>query len=378
MTQPPGSPYGVPQQGDPGGQPQWWQNPQQPSGPPQWQPQQQWVPGPTPPSGGGKTRWMFLGLAVLSVIVLTAVLTVVAVRPDHNDGGNGARGISGSDMASANDTGPITIITDDPTCGAWSKAVNEYHQVASSVKFDDRDENIPASSWTADQRKQYETIEKALTHQVDQAGKLVSKTPHRAVRVAYQQFIAYAQAFIESIPTYVADDYWLINVSYGASSAVANLCGAITYKSAQAAAPLAAEVEGPTNSHAPEELSTPTRMLKGENSVCSDWTQSATKLDADTTAWKDIDKQISAKDWTPEQKSIHEAVGALMLASADNSERLGRQSANASIEDAATLAAVYRRAFVAAIPTYTSSDAYLALTAAALTRMVNAACKSPS
>ena len=142
MTHPPGPPYGAPQQGQPGGQPQWWQNPGQPSGPPPWQPQQQWDPAPPPPSrGGGKTKWILAGLAVLAVIVLTAVVTVLVVR--SGDDSDGAPGISGSDWASANDTGPITIITDEPTCGAWNKAVDEYHQIASSVKFDDRDENAP-------------------------------------------------------------------------------------------------------------------------------------------------------------------------------------------------------------------------------------------
>lgn len=378
MTQPPGPPYGAPQQGQPGGQPQQWQYPDQPSGPPAWQPQQQWVPAPTPPYGGGKTKWILAGLAVLAVIVLTAIVTVVVVRPGHGSDGSGSPANLGSDLASANDTGPITIITDDPTCGAWNKAVEEYYQVASSVKFDDRDDTVPASSWNPELRNQYETIGKALTHQIDQATKLVSKTPHRAVRVLYQQFIAYAQAFIESIPNYVADDDYLVSVSNSASSSVANVCGAIARKAAQAAAPLEAEVDGPTNTHAPEELATPSRMLEDRNSVCSEWEQLAIKLNSDTEAWRNSDKAIPAKDLTPQQKSMHEALGPVLIASADNLERLGRQSANASLEDLATLAAVYRRGFVAALPTYTVNDSYLELTAASLTRLVNSACKSPS
>ncbi|WP_054813117.1 DUF4333 domain-containing protein [Nocardia arizonensis] len=66
-------------------QPQWGQQPQQQWGQsqPQWgqQPQQQWgqgQPQPTPPSGG-KGKGLFIGLAVLAVLVIGAVVALVVV-----------------------------------------------------------------------------------------------------------------------------------------------------------------------------------------------------------------------------------------------------------------------------------------------------------
>lgn len=379
MTYPPGSHYGAPQQQPVGGQSQWWETPDQRGGPGSWEPQQQWAAAPPPPPPrGGKTKWILASLATIAVIMLTAIVTVVAVRSDHGDVGNGAPEGSGPELASANDTGPITIITDEPTCGAWSKVSDEYYQIAVSVKFDDRDPAIPQSSWTAGQRDMYETMKNALTHQVEQTTKLVPQTPHRAVRVLYQQFIAYAQTYIDRLPSYVDDDDNLVRASNAASAAVLHLCSAITRRSAQAVAPLTTAVDQPTNTHEEEGSSSPTKMITKSGSVCSEWNQASKKFDAAAESWRAIDNKIPAKDWTPEQKSIEEAIGPVMATYADELERLGRQSANASLEDIATLAAVYRRAFVAVIPTYISNDAYLQLTAVQLARMVNAACKSPS
>src|ERR1700754_5066465 len=115
-SQPPtgGQPASAPQWGAPGGQP---------GGAPQWGPQQPWVPPPgPPPNRGGKGKWIFGGIALLAVIAVTVVITVLVV--DKNSGGgesptptNG----SASDFASANDKGPVGIITEDPTCAAWNR-----------------------------------------------------------------------------------------------------------------------------------------------------------------------------------------------------------------------------------------------------------------
>ncbi len=50
----------------------------------------------------------------------------------------------------------------------------------------------------------------------DQTVQLVKLTPHRAVRELYEQFIAYARAYIAAIPTYTASDNHLVG-AVGAS-----------------------------------------------------------------------------------------------------------------------------------------------------------------
>jgi hypothetical protein len=61
---------------------------------------------------------------------------------------------------------------------------------------------------------------------------------------------------------------------------------------------------------------------------------------------------------------------------ADELERLGRQSDNPTLEDIAVLAAQYQRAYVAALPNYTSADNFLSETATLLAKAIDWACKA--
>lgn len=375
-----------------GGAPQHWA-PQQsggPAGPPQggapsWGPQQQWPgqqwPGSPPPQGGGgKTKWILGIIAVVLAIALAVVITVVLVRPDNGGNGPANAGINGSDseFASANDTGPISIITEEPTCDAWNTIANGYAGTAKSVNWSGRESNIPATSWTPEQRATYESMGKALAQAADQAVNLTKATPHRVVRLLYEQFIAYSRAFVERIPDYVVEDDDLMSASNGAGGALTNICGAITYRSAQAVAPLVSAAPAPTNIAQPNKLGAPTKLLTERNPVCSDWESQSTEFDAQAAAWNAIDKSIPAKDWTPEQKSISDSFAPTLSARADEIERVGRKSNDPRFEDLAILGAQYRRGLAISISDYTSKDLYLALSAVNLNRLVFWACKAAS
>jgi hypothetical protein len=85
--------------------------PQQPWGPP---------PGP-PPRRGGKGKWILAGIAVLAVIAVTVVITVLVVGQDSGNSPSPTPTQTGgptSDIASVNDKGPVTVITEDPTCAS--------------------------------------------------------------------------------------------------------------------------------------------------------------------------------------------------------------------------------------------------------------------
>src|SRR6476469_1136038 len=147
---------------------QWGSQPptgRQPAGAPQWgpptggqpggAPQQPWGP---PPRRGGKGKWIFGGIALLAVIAVTVVITVLVVGKDSGSGSpnpTGTRG-KGSEFDSANDKGPVGIITEEPTCSAWNRAANGLSSPEQDVKWGDRDPNVPASEWTPEQRSMYE------------------------------------------------------------------------------------------------------------------------------------------------------------------------------------------------------------------------------
>lgn len=118
-----------------------------PEGPPSWAPQQQWSGGvpPAPPApprkSGGKANWILGGLAIVLAIALTAVVTVLIVRPSGGGEKSPTTSADGtkSEFASANDTGPVNIITEDPTCAAWTRISNEYAGQTKAVNWGDRD-----------------------------------------------------------------------------------------------------------------------------------------------------------------------------------------------------------------------------------------------
>ncbi|MBE1548682.1 hypothetical protein GGC64_002706 [Mycobacterium sp. OAS707] len=354
---------------------------QPPAGGPQWGPPPsgtpQWVPQGPPPSGGGKGKWIFGGIALIAVIAVTVVITVLVVG--KNSGGSQSptpTNGNGSDFASANDKGPVGIITDDPTCAAWQRVSHEYAAKGDSVKWGDRDQTIPASAWTSQQRNMYDTVGQAMKDAADQVVNLVKVTPHRVMREMYGQFIAYADAHIERIPTYVADDRYLAGTADGIASTLSMVCSAIDNRAAQPLAPLIPEAAAPTSISQLAEPVEPQRFLKSANPVCSEWISTVDKFSVDTAAWRATDPNIPATQWTPELKALNDAVAPTMTAEADDLENLGRRSDNLTLEDMAVLAAQYQRAFVKALPTYTTADSYLSEAASYAVSSVNAACKA--
>ncbi|MCG7609716.1 MULTISPECIES: hypothetical protein [Mycobacterium] len=385
MTVPPQGPYGAQPVG--GGGQQWGGPPPQgpgaqpPYGPPggPWSQQPQWG-APPPPNKGGKGKWILVGLALVAIIAVSIVGTVLVLRPDSG-GSNGQQSNTangGSEFASANDTGPANIITEDPTCEAWVKIAHDMDTAAPD--WNKQDYAIPATEWTPEQKSVFEKKSVALADAIEKSTNLAKQTPHRVMRELYGQYIAYAQAVIDSIPTYSTGDDNAVGASNQFFSTLNRVCDAIHYRAAQQTAPLVPVPSPPSDVKTlNQELTTvPGRFLGASNGVCADWITAAERFDNDTKDWRGIDSKISATEWTPDQKAVMDAVVPVMTAYADEMERLGRKSENAVWEDFSVVTAQYLRAYIEAIPTYSVNSSYLA---SASTRLANAiywACKAES
>ena len=226
-TPPPGGPF-QPPVGGPGPYPG--PGPQQPP----W-PQQPWTAGPPPQKRGNGWKWVLGAVALLAVIGVTAAVTM-SVTGD-NDGGNGSPTSppsgNNSGIASANDTGPATVITEDPSCAAWTPIDKTLGEVQKNG-WVNRDPAIPATNWTPEVRAEYEEVGRAFRNAADQAVPLARLTPHRVVREFYEQFIAYARAYSDVVPIYMPVDNHLAGVAGSTGSVLSFLCAAITSGSAQA------------------------------------------------------------------------------------------------------------------------------------------------
>ncbi|MDV3123315.1 hypothetical protein M1247_00165 [Mycobacterium sp. 21AC1] len=314
------------------------------------------------------------------MIALSIAGTVIVLRSDSNGGDGPTQSAQGSDseFASANDTGPATVITDDVTCDAWTRIGREYADTVKSVNWDDRDRTVSVGAWTPEQRTMYETVGKAMTRAAEQTVGLMKRTPHRVMRELYEQFIAYAHAFTNVIPKYVADDDNFVVVTEAAGNSVSNICSAINYKSAQTISGTIADPAPPSKIATLGDAPNPEVFLPEVNPICSEWASMVSRYSDDTAAWVALDPNIEAKAWTPEQRGIIDAVTTVMTTNADDIEKLGRNSGNPTLEDFAVLGAQYRRAYAAALPTYTPRDSFLAESATYLVKIVDWACKAGS
>jgi hypothetical protein len=324
----------------------------------------------------GKGKWIFGGIALLAVIAVTVVITVLVVGKDSRNSPNPTpTSGSASDIASANDKGPATIINEDPTC-APSAPIFETLAAQQRNGWDARDPSIPAPAWTAAVRAQYEAVGQAMRSAADQMVPLVKLTPHRVMRELYEQFIAYAHAYVERIPTYTAADDHLVGVSNSAMDSISRICAAINYGSASARGPLVPSASSPEHIAALGDPADPQRFLTEPNSACADWDAALSQFGTDTVGWLAIPSDIPASQWTQEQRAVNDAVAPVMRTFADKLQALGERSGNPTFQDFADLSAQYRRAYVQALPSYTASDNYLAGAALRLSGIVLAACQA--
>jgi ABC-type multidrug transport system ATPase subunit len=322
-----------------------------------------------------RLRWMPVAVAALVAVIAATVLVgggdsaeksaTVSARTPGSALGPPSR------FASARDIGPVAVIVEDPTCAAWA-SINYILAAREAGKIGDRDRSMPASAWTPEERALYQDAAQAMRSAAAQTVGLAQLTPHRVMRELYEQFIAYANAYAASISAYSPADNNLAGTADSVSSALAAICGAISDGSAAARGPLvAAQASSPQVLPPGED---PHRYLSGPNPVCVDWKSTLEQFGARTAAWQQIDPNIPAYAWTPQQAAVNEAAVPVMSSYADELEELGRHSGNPTLQDFSTLSAQYRRAVVVAVPTYTAADNYLANAATYLSTAVLGAC----
>lgn len=340
-------------------------------------PQTPWQQQPVPPDQNNTVTWLLAVIAVLLVVVSVGA-TLFFTRS-----GNGTptatlappTSVPADQIASATDTGPVAIITADPTCPAWAPIATSLSNVERSG-WGDRDKTADASQWTAEQRAQTEAVATAMRNAADQVAPLARKTPRRGMRELYEQFIAYGRAYADSIPTYTPSDDFLAAVNVSTASALVYICYAIDYGSATSRSLALPAATLPTQIAPIGDPSKPHRFLTTPDSTCVTWVQREDKFTSETQPWTGLDPNIPAPQWTPEQHATQQAALQIFTGYANAIETAGRQSGNPVLEDFAVLSAQYFRAYVGSGDTYVAADNYLSQVAVSLSNLVPAACRA--
>jgi hypothetical protein len=336
-------------------------------------------------------KWALGGVTVIAVIAITAAVSI-ALTKGSGGGGNGtpsataspsasASGTAsnpGGEIASANDTGPVNIITSDPTCSAWNPINTNFVDTQRKTGWVNRDPSVPSANWTPEIRSQYEQVAKSMRATADQTVPIVKLTPHRVMRELFQQFIVYARAYSDAIPHYVADDDNLSGVALASATTIADICSAINQGSAQSRGATTSDSEAPSKISDVGDPANPVSFMKSADSTCGEWDRLLNQFAADATvnAWAQVSPKIPASGLQPDEIALNEAVAPVMSKLADDVEHLGRSSSNPVIQDFAVLSAQYRRAFVGALPSYVPADSWLDGTAGRSTNIILRACKA--
>ena len=184
--------------------------------PPQYGPQTQpqppgWHQGPWPPhtvAAAEQHHQVASNRGCVLLVVAVSIGATLLFTRGGSGGGGSAASISAvpSDIASANDTGPVAIITEDPTCKAYIDIYNSLASIQSNGWNAERRTLGPSSEWTPDQRSHVQAVVTALRNAAEQIVPLAKQTPHRVMRELYEQFVAYGRGYADSSTSYTPVD----------------------------------------------------------------------------------------------------------------------------------------------------------------------------
>lgn len=359
-------PYGPP----PAGYPQY--SGQQPPG----FPQGPWPQQPPPPPKGNSTKWLLIAIALLLVVGVSIGATLLFTR----DGGDGPSNppTSGvpSDIASANDTGPVSIITEEPTCKAFNTINNGLADAEKGEWGVFRDGLGRTSEWTPEQRTQVNAVATAMRNAADQAVPLAKQTPHRVIREIYTQFIASGRAYADSIVDYSPADNGLASANVSASGAITGICNVIELGSAGRSLVLPAE-HPPTEVLPPNDPSDSQLFVTSSDAQCSDWIRRLEDFNADSPQeWQTRDADLPGSQWSPQRKALEQSVADQLTIYAEAVSAAGRSSDNPVFEDLALTSALYIDAYIASLDSYTSADGWLVWTSFQISNLVAASCRA--
>src|ERR1700722_10671123 len=99
------------------------------------------------PKDNKNLKWAMGGVAAVAVLatIVAAVLLFGGGDSGAPKGSDNGSGQETAPVASAKDTGPIAVITDDPSCTAWT-AINSQLANGGQGLWNDRDRSVPASA----------------------------------------------------------------------------------------------------------------------------------------------------------------------------------------------------------------------------------------
>ncbi|TQR85776.1 hypothetical protein D8S82_14520 [Mycobacterium hodleri] len=320
-------------------------------------------------------KWLLGAVAVLLVIAIAVGIAVIVMSRGGDSRPSASPTGVPSDIASANDTGPVSIITNEPTCATFVGINNSLADLQTQGWGAQRKALGPASEWTPEQRSRVEAVATGMRNAANQSVALAKQTPHRVVRELYEQFIANGRAYADSVRDYVPADDGLASANVNASSAIIGICNTITFGSSNRGLGVD-PAASPTTIAAPQDPQKSLPFITEPTSTCSEWVSRLDNFNSETTAWADADPSVPASEWTPERRTLEVATRPLLTAYANDAQAAGRESGNPAFEDFALSSALYLRTYLTVADNYTGIDGWLSYTGFKFANLVSGACRA--
>ncbi len=300
-------------------------------------------PSPGAPSGRDhRRRWIVLGVSfavVVAVVVGSLVWRGVSTR---NDADNAPAAVDdGVDRT-------VGLLRDkDPVCDEWTRFADELSK--NEEQWASSNRGIPASKWTPEQQEIFTSAGEAMTRAADQFESILPKARNVVIQELMAQTIVYLRAYVERIPAYVGSDGLIAGVAGNFSNAVTYMCSAVPLVPSGGEADLSSVQE-------PAELKA---FMEVADPVCDEFVALADRQNSALIGWAVTDSTIPSAQWTPEQRSLFDAVRKTITRDLVRFREIADEAKGRVMGDLVATQNAYMEAFADAIPSYTPDDAQI-------------------
>lgn len=343
---------------------------------------------PPPPQRRDRRRWALAAVASIAVLLFTAT-AIILVRNNFGDHSGIAAssttsvGGASAPAVSANDTGPVTIVADDPTCQAWLSIALGWGKDPLATWLTNASGpsplSVPANQWSAKQRAAAQASADSRMATAKKAATLATTTPHRVMRELYEQFIAYNRAFAGTVTgNYVPKNAFLYYTAGDVLQTLQSVCAAIRDGATIGLPAPTPSPANPARVAPPQDPDNPQRFVNAADApACAQLAvaQGHYSDNPAVTQWLNLDHAIPATRWDPQQKAIYDAVTKVMFNLADEVERSVSGGNNPVMTDFGELFIRYERAYATELPHHVAGDVEIVMPAQNMLQTMTQACR---
>lgn len=326
-------------------------------GPPPWQSVQ-----PPPGSSSSRRRWIVIGFSLLVVVAVVIVLLVW--KATSSDG-------PGSGATTPTDDGidrTVGLLREkDPVCDEWGKYADELAE--NEKRWAQTDDTIPATAWTAEQRRIFADVGAAMKIATNQFEAILPKARNVVLQELIAQTIFYLETYVQDIPNYVGRNALIAGVASNFSNAVTFMCTAVPTTSTVNLD----DVERSSTVSNPAMISD--FMAEGD-SVCAELAVLLDRQSSMLEGWTAGDSMTPADSWSAEEWALNKAVREVLTHDLVQFRDIAERAKGRVTGDLIATHNAYLKAFADAIPTYTPDDIKMWRVVIALAGGISAACEA--